>query len=287
MKGSGEVAVDLIDGLGTLEQAIVVILVFSGATILGLYLVRRLLPAHILSEDHEVAGYTFGVVGAFYGVVLAFVIVAAWQRFERADDKAQAEALALSNLYSLSKGFRSRCAPSWGTRLDSTPNRSSIMNGIRWQRSSSSARSMARASYGGCCSAYNPTNDLETDVLSKCLDEMDALSDARQLRYVYYKEDLPSVVWLVIYAGCMITIAFSYFCGSRRFWPQAMMSATFALLIGLTIMAIAELANPYQGAVTVTNAPFKFVLKIIDDDAARLPPTASAPAASATTLGRQ
>ena len=278
---------DLIDGLGTLEQAVVVILFFSGATILGLYLVRRLLPAHILSEDHEVAGYTFGVVGAFYGVVLAFVIVAAWQRFERADDKAQAEALALSNLYSLSKGFsqpmRANLGNAAGDYAKQVVNHEwDQMATFEFERSLDGEGELWRVLL-----SYNPTNDLETDVLAKCLDEMDTLSDARQLRYVYYKEDLPSVVWLVIYAGCVITIAFSYFCGSRRFWPQAMMSATFALLIGLTIMAIAELANPYQGAVTVTNAPFKFVLKIIDDDAARLPPTASAPAASATTLGRQ
>jgi hypothetical protein len=279
--------VDLIDGLGTLEQAVVVILFFSGATILGLYLVRRLLPAHILSEDHEVAGYTFGVVGAFYGVVLAFVIVAAWQRFERADDKAQAEALALSNLYSLSKGFsqpmRANLGNAAGDYAKQVVNHEwDQMATFEFERSLDGEGELWRVLL-----SYNPTNNLETDVLAKCLDEMDTLSDARQLRYVYYKEDLPSVVWLVIYAGCVITIAFSYFCGSRRFWPQAMMSATFALLIGLTIMAIAELANPYQGAVTVTNAPFKFVLKIIDDDAARLPPTASAPAASATTLGRQ
>ncbi|MFZ1887036.1 MAG: DUF4239 domain-containing protein [Candidatus Binataceae bacterium] len=278
---------DLIDGLGTLEQAVVVILFFSGATILGLYLVRRLLPAHILSEDHEVAGYTFGVVGAFYGVVLAFVIVAAWQRFERADDKAQAEALALSNLYSLSKGFsqpmRANLGNAAGDYAKQVVNHEwDQMATFEFERSLDGEGELWRVLL-----SYNPTNNLETDVLAKCLDEMDTLSDARQLRYVYYKEDLPSVVWLVIYAGCVITIAFSYFCGSRRFWPQAMMSATFALLIGLTIMAIAELANPYQGAVTVTNAPFKFVLKIIDDDAARLPPTASAPAASATTLGRQ
>ncbi|HUY39569.1 MAG TPA: DUF4239 domain-containing protein [Candidatus Binataceae bacterium] len=278
---------DLIDGLGTLEQAVVVILFFSGATILGLYLVRRLLPAHILSEDHEVAGYTFGVVGAFYGVVLAFVIVAAWQRFERADDKAQAEALALSNLYSLSKGFPQPMRANLG---QATGDYARQVVNHEWDEMATLEFEHTLDGEGQLWQvllSYNPQNNLETDVLAKCLDEMDALSDARQLRYVYYKEDLPSVVWLVIYAGCVITIAFSYFCGSRRFWPQAIMSATFALLIGLTIMAIAELANPYQGAVTVTNAPFKFVLKIIEDDAARLPSAANAPAASAATLGRQ
>lgn len=278
---------DLIDGLGTLQQAILVILFFAGVTILGLYIVRRLVPANILSEDHEIAGYTFGVVGAFYGVVLAFVIVAAWQRFERADDKAQAEALALSNLYSLSKGFpqpmRGDLGRAAGDYAKQVVNHEwDQMATLEFERSLDGEGELWQVLL-----SYNPANNLETDVLAKCLDEMDALSDARQLRYVYYKEDLPSVVWLVIYAGCIITIAFSYFCGSPRFWPQAMMSATFALLIGLTIMAIAELANPNQGAVTVTNAPFKFVLKIIQDDAMRLPSAVNVPAAPSAALGGQ
>ncbi|MGC1678983.1 MAG: DUF4239 domain-containing protein [Candidatus Binataceae bacterium] len=276
---------DLIDGLGTLEQAFVVVVFFAGVTILGLFIVRRLVPAHILREDKEVAGYTFGVVGAFYGVVLAFVIVAAWQRFERADTKAQAEALALSNLYSLSKGFQQ---PMRGDLGRAAGDYAKQVANHEWDQMATLEFERSLDGEGQLWHvllSYNPHNALETDVLAKCLDEMDALSDARQLRYVYYKEDLPSVVWLVIYAGCIITIGFSYFCGSRRFWPQAVMSSTFALLIGLTIMAIAELANPYQGAVTVTNAPFKFVLRIIREDTAQMPPAVNAPAASSTTLG--
>jgi hypothetical protein len=36
-----------------------------------------------LKQNQEVAGFTFGVIGAFYGLLLAFVIVAAWERFDR------------------------------------------------------------------------------------------------------------------------------------------------------------------------------------------------------------
>lgn len=274
---------NLIHGLSTPSQAIVVIIFFSGVTILGLYIVRRLVPAHILREEHEIAGYTFGVVGAFYGVVLAFVIVAAWQRFERANAKAQAEALALTNLYSLSKGFpepmRKELGEAAGFYANQVVNHEwDQMATLEFERSLDGEGRLWRVLL-----SYNPHNALEAAVLAKCLDEMDALSDARQLRYVYYKEDLPGVVWLVIYAGCIITIGFSYTFGSQRFIQQAVMSGTFAALIGLTIMAISELANPYQGAVTVTNAPFQFVVKIIQADDA-VPPISANPSPPPATM---
>src|ERR1700737_1279791 len=86
-------------------QVLFVVVVFSGLSILGLYTVRRLVPVENLKRNHEVAGFTFGVIGAFYGLLLAFVIVAAWARLLRADEKVQAEAAARASLYRLSKGF--------------------------------------------------------------------------------------------------------------------------------------------------------------------------------------
>ncbi|HKM98929.1 MAG TPA: DUF4239 domain-containing protein [Candidatus Binataceae bacterium] len=258
----------LIDGLGTAAQAWVVVAFFGAVSILGLYIVRRTVPVEVLRENHEVAGFTFGVVGAFYGVVLAFVIVAAWQRFDRADAKAQSEALALSDLYSLSFGFppslRSQVVRSvhdyaeqvvyheWDQMASMTYERSLDGEGTLWH----------------VLLSYEPSNAREQVVLDKSLDAMNQLSDARRLRYVYYNEDLPSVVWIIIYIGAAITIGFSYFFNTRNFRAQAIMCGTFAALIGLTIMAIAELSGPYQGAINVSSAPFVFVLHMIDSDIA-------------------
>lgn len=51
------------------------------------------------------AGVTFGVIGAFYGLLLAFVIVAAWQRFDRAEAEAQGEGVALLSLLQAVEGL--------------------------------------------------------------------------------------------------------------------------------------------------------------------------------------
>jgi hypothetical protein len=103
----------------------------------------------------------------------------------------------------------------------------------------------------------SPGNAQEQVFLDKSVDQITQLSDLRHLRYVYYSEDLPSVIWIVIYVGCAITLGFSYFFVTRHFRSQALMCGTFAALIGLTILAISELATPYQGAVVVSNEGFR------------------------------
>ncbi|HUO06679.1 MAG TPA: DUF4239 domain-containing protein [Candidatus Binataceae bacterium] len=250
----------LLDSFPAGVQAIIVMVVFASVTIAGLFIVRSIIPWEQLRENHEVAGWTFGVVGAFYGVVLAFVIVAAWQRYETATEKAQSEALALADLYNISKGFSD---PMRGKMQDAIREYATVVVNNEWQ-------AMADNSYGNDSTAanrlweslvkYRPTDQQEQLLIDKSMDQMAQLNDARRLRYVYYSEDLPSVVWIVIYVGCVITIGFSYFFGSKHYHAQALMCGTFAALIGLTILAISELSTPYSGAVHVSSEAFESVL---------------------------
>lgn len=248
---------DEIQFLPTFYQALLIVVGFAGVTVAGLYLVRRSVEAEQLRIDHDVAGFTFGVIGAFYGVILAFVIVAVWQRFERANDQVQAESLAVSNLYNLSEGF-------------GEPLRGQMRNALRAYTSNvltSEWKQMADGTFPPDQTPVQkiwqillkaaPATPQQQTFLDKSIDQITQLSDLRRLRYVYYSEDLPSVIWIVIYVGCAITLGFSYFFVTRHFRQQALMCGTFAALIGLTILAISELATPYQGAVVVSNQAFR------------------------------
>jgi hypothetical protein len=44
--------------LSTVEQIVIVTVVFSGLSVLGLYIVRILVPLETLKKNHEVAGFT-------------------------------------------------------------------------------------------------------------------------------------------------------------------------------------------------------------------------------------
>jgi hypothetical protein len=96
--------------------------------------------------------------------------------------------------------------------------------------------------------------------VDKSYDQIQLIGEDRALRYIYGTEEFPSVVWLVIYFGLFITISFSYFFGLETFRSQALMCGIFSSLLGLTILAIIELAHPYQGAVVISDAPFKFAI---------------------------
>jgi hypothetical protein len=252
----------------TWQQIIFVVVAFSGVSVLGLYLVRILVPLEHLKQNHEVAGFTFGVIGAFYGLLLAFVIVAAWERFDRADAEVQSEGVALTCLYRLSKGFAEPVATKMQETIRTYTHR---LIDKEWPdlanyRYAGIENSMGPLVLWQIVTNYTPKNDPRQDMLvDKSFDQLTQLSNESALRYLYSRENLPSVVWVVIYAGLLITIGFSYFFGLETFRSQALMCAIFASLLGLTIVAILELAHPYQGAVTVSDRPFKYALMRMDD----------------------
>ncbi|HEV3114959.1 MAG TPA: hypothetical protein VGY99_31115 [Candidatus Binataceae bacterium] len=89
---------DSILRLSPFIQFFLIFSIFGLLGFLGPALIRQSAKGLAEKEHHDVLGIMFSVAAAFYGVVLAFVIVAAWQNFQEAEEREQAESLALTEL---------------------------------------------------------------------------------------------------------------------------------------------------------------------------------------------
>ena len=245
---------------GAAGQIIFVIVAFGGGSIAGLYIVRRLVPLDRLQKNHEVAGVTFGVLGAFYGLVLAFVIVAAWERFNQANTDALDEATALESLYKLGAAFSEPMRSQLDSAILNYTHRVIENEWPQMANNTFSGGKIGAHELWATVLSYHTADSRELLLVDKSIDELNVISLARSQRFLFYEDDLPSVVWMVIYLGCLMTIGFSYFFGSTVFRAQVAMCGFFSILLGMTILAILELAHPYQGVVTISNQPFRYAL---------------------------
>ena len=79
---------------------------FSVAVVLlAVWLIRRMVPATREGFHAEISAPMVGVVAALFGLLLAFVIVIAYQNFLDADDNVSREADALSSIVRDSQAF--------------------------------------------------------------------------------------------------------------------------------------------------------------------------------------
>ena len=74
------------NGLGAFIMIIAAAVLLA---LLGLALVRRVVPRDRLARHIDVAGYVYAVIGVIYAVILAQVVIAAWQEYQ--DARAMAD----------------------------------------------------------------------------------------------------------------------------------------------------------------------------------------------------
>jgi predicted anti-sigma-YlaC factor YlaD len=77
------------------------------------------------------------------------------------------------------------------------------------------------------------------------------LADARRQRLDANGNQLPSVLWIVLIAGGVITVGFTYFFGVSHFASHVLMVAALASMIALTLFLVVSLDLPFSGNLRV------------------------------------
>src|ERR687885_1768570 len=85
--------------MSTTILGILVVSLASLIAVAGVLLVRRLTSLNLHEEHNAVAGFIYSVLGVAYAVVLAFVLISVWQRYEEASERVNQEAAALVAVY--------------------------------------------------------------------------------------------------------------------------------------------------------------------------------------------
>jgi hypothetical protein len=255
-------------------QFFLVFSIFGLVGVLGPLMVRRNAKGLAEKEHHDVLGIMFSVAAAFYGVVLAFVIVAAWQNFQDAAIHEQTESMALIELYALS------------TRLPQ-PVQQALVGAIRAYATDALAEwsDQPRIDAGrkdivlmlNELLTLDPQTQKQGILYGKAMDQITRLFEARQQRVLYSQNNIPAIVWTVIIFGAMTTIILSFFFFTQHRLLQAITSMFFAMLIGLTIIAIYDLSHPYQGFSHISPTGFREVLHAIDNRSVAPQGTGTAP----------
>jgi uncharacterized protein DUF4239 len=247
------------------------VLIVGGSVLVslaGMAWVRRKVPHQVLREQNEVAGFIIAVLGVAYAVLLAFVIFTVWNRFEEARVVSAQEANALTNAFRVAEGFpdparrrmldlcrlyaRNVVEEEWeltgrGMQSQDSPRAWTYLNQL-W----TAVRDTA------------PHTPREQALYAQLLTEMHDLGNQRKLRLLASREGIPSVMWVVLVSGGVLTVAFTYFFGIKSSRTQALMTAALAGTIALNLYLIEAIDYPFTGDVQVHPEAFHQALRVFD-----------------------
>jgi hypothetical protein len=238
--------------------------------LLGLMLVRRAVPRDRLSQHTDVAGYVYAVIGVVYAVILAQVVVAAWDEYRDARQAAADEAGAVLNLARLAQSWPEPgqtqvedALRAYGRRVidvewpamargDFSPSNDTTLLNRLWQTvGAAGSRSTTRSvSYGAA------------------LEQLDSLENARRVRVLLGERALPAPMTATLLLGAIITVAFSYLFAVVDRWVHGLMTASLALLVALLLLVEYQLETPYEGISAIPPTAMELVMREFNPDGA-------------------
>jgi hypothetical protein len=69
------------------------------ASLIGLELVQHLVPAETRQQHNDVAGFIYAALGVIYAVLLALVVISAWEEYQAASETVDQEANATAEIF--------------------------------------------------------------------------------------------------------------------------------------------------------------------------------------------
>lgn len=222
-------------------------------TILGLLVTRRFVSHHRLKAHNDVSGPIFSTLGVVYAVLLAFVVVVVWERFDKTDMNAQKEANCLVDLWRDSESF----APEFKGKMQGLfRDYSRIVVDEEWGmlakgQMSPKANAIVKEIWG-LYSSYLPRNATEQAFFEESVRKLNEFGEFRVMRIVDSRSGIHSILWLVLILGGIVTITFTFFFGAESLRTQAAMAVLLAVIISLIIFTIISLDYPFTGSVMIS-----------------------------------
>jgi len=235
-----------------------------GATVLlalvGLFAVRRLVPAEVLREANDVTGNYLQTLGTIYAVLLAFVVFVVWQQFNDTREHVEREANELLDLVRVAKGLPDVVhAP----LIERARAYVETVLGREWD-------AMARYDDAGleegaqlldgmwdALVAYEPVSQCHSALHDVALARFNDLSDARSYRLTSSRLRIPLALRLLLYWGAAIVIGSMYLFAVPSFTLHACMTAALGGAISHVLYVINDLDDCFGGDFQIPRTSFE------------------------------
>ena len=245
-------------GLGAIAIVIMAAIMLA---LLGLMVVRRSVPHDRLARHTDVAGYVYAVIGVIYAVILAQVVVAAWEEYRDARAVAADEANAVLNLARLAQVWPDEHRQRVHEALEDYAR--NVID-IEWP-------AMAEGQFGPTMATdlmhrlWQAVNEAgvragnRDPTYAASLQQLDALDEARRSRVLLGQDGLPEPMTLTLLIGAVVTVAFAYLFAVEDGRLHALMIAALATLVTLLLLLEYQLETPFEGIAAIEPTAMELV----------------------------
>jgi hypothetical protein len=242
----------------TSARSISIIVAIVVVSICFLFSLNRIWATEERRLHNDIVGWQITVIGTTYAVIVGFMLYAVWGNFQAAEANADVEANALvvvsrladglpqdqrKALQSLSEQYAAAAIHEWPAigQTPSAPDSEIVMRQM-WD----------------VISRPESVNAAQQVNLDHAIATLTVLTDHRRARFLESRTGLPDLLWNVLIIGAVLTISSACFFGTKSLRLHLVQVCGLSLLVGMSLVAIAEIDHPFKGSVHVSPDAFVF-----------------------------
>jgi hypothetical protein len=197
-----------------------------------------------------------------YAVLLAFVVIAVWEKFSEGQTSVARESAAAAALFYYSEG----------TELEAAKLHESLINYLRlaiesdWPAMATDTEDAKTTEALGAlyraAMALNRTGTRSVADMSEVFTQIDNLTLARRVRLHLSTGLVPEIIWVTLFAGAGFTVCFALFFGSPNALAHLAMTAILSVVLAAGLVVIIALDHPFSGPVHISPEALEHVLAI-------------------------
>lgn len=243
-------------------------LIVLGSIALALLLLRqlrRVWPPQRRKPHNDLIAWQIGFLATSYAVIVAFMISDVWRDYQDTEINAEGEANSLILLYRMSDGVP---AVSCAQLKALTRHYADSMITDEWPAMSKGTpvntgmqliQSMWKTAI-----RIQPQTRGEQVALDNILKELSSLAEHYRIRHHQSHNKMPAVFWLILILGGAVIVAYTCLLGVEDDRMHAVQVVTTTLIVSLSLVAIADVDEPFRGSIHIPPDAFQFALKSFD-----------------------
>jgi hypothetical protein len=242
------------------QLILLVVIIPTAVAMAAQLLIRKWVGGDKLAKNNEIAGFKFATVGVIYAVLLAFTVIAVWEKFSEAQTAVADEAGAISALDHFA-GNKSPEAAALRTALVGYLNAAITDEWpIMAREGESRATEHALDSLYQAAIALSRTESSGTADMAEVFRQLDEVTSARRVRLHLATGLVPYVIWIALFMGALLTVGFTLFFGSENPLAQVSMTGVLSILVTTGLVVILSIDHPFTGPVYIHPEPLASVL---------------------------
>ncbi|MFI5144629.1 MAG: DUF4239 domain-containing protein [Ignavibacteria bacterium] len=223
---------------------------------------RKKVSHESLRENHEVAGFIFNAFELIYAVLIAFVVFATWSSYDESEKNVEMEANKLSDMFLDANAFSDTLK--YNIRSAITEYTKAVVE-QEWpiMQNHEKVPSSVIESLRKVWNAYEKVDMKSINnphMYDESLRQLNSMSEYRRLRWLASRKSTPGVIWLVLIAGALASVSYTFFFGTKHVKAQYVMTSVLTVINAFVLFLIFILDHPFTGYSAISNDAFKTIL---------------------------